>query len=267
LLFVKIRYNYVEFVYSKIRLLSGTAHRTLKETESMKVTRHGENLWKLTGYFVINCYLAREADGLTVIDTGMAGWAGDILDAAADIGQPITRVTLTHAHTDHVGALDELCAQLPQAEVAFSHRTANFLQGELTLRPDEPQAKLGGGFVSRTTRPTTLLAPGDTFGSLRVVPSPGHTPDHIAFFDDRDGTLIAGDAFQTQGGIAVAGIRRWLFPLPAMATWHLPTALKSAVALRQLKPARLAVGHGRVLENPLPLMDEAIRTAENKVQG
>jgi len=233
----------------------------------MKVTRHGENLWKLTGYFVINCYLVREADGLTVIDTGMAGWADDILKAAADIGLPITRVTLTHAHTDHVGALDELGGQLPQAEVAFSQRTADFLRGELALHPDEPQVKLGGGFVIRTTQPTTLLSPGDRLGSLRVVASPGHSPDHIAFFDERDGTLIAGDAFQTQGGIAVAGIKRWLFPLPAMATWHLPTALKSAVALRQLNPSRLAVGHGRVLDDPLPLMDEAIRVAENKVRG
>ena len=94
--------------------------------------------------------------------------------------------------------------------------------------------------------------------------SPGHTPGHASFFDVRDKTLIAGDAFQTQGGIAVSGVIRWLFPLPAMATWHKPSALKSAQALRALNPARLAVGHGKVLENPLAAMDQAIRVAQNK---
>jgi glyoxylase-like metal-dependent hydrolase (beta-lactamase superfamily II) len=102
-------------------------------------------------------------------------------------------------------------------------------------------------------------------GSLRVVAAPGHAPDHIAFYDERDGSLIAGDAFQTQAGIAVSGVRRWLFPFPAMATWHLPTALATAVSLRALKPTRLVVGHGRVLANPLAPMDEAIRTAETIV--
>lgn len=29
------------------------------------------------------------------------------------------------------------------------------------------------------------------------VHTPGHTPGHIAFFRDTDGTLIAGDAFTT----------------------------------------------------------------------
>lgn len=232
----------------------------------MKITRHGDYLWKLTRLWVINCYLVQEDEGLTLVDSSLQGSGRAILDAAQEIGSPITRVLLTHAHGDHAGSLDEVCAELPDAEVAFSARTAEFLQGNLTLRPDEPQAELRGGFMERSTTPTRLLAPGDTFGSLRVVASPGHTPDHIAFLDERDGTLIAGDAFQTQGGIAVAGVRRWLFPLPAMATWHLPTALESAVALRSLQPSRLAVGHGKVLERPDAEMDEAIAKAENVVR-
>jgi glyoxylase-like metal-dependent hydrolase (beta-lactamase superfamily II) len=189
------------------------------------------------------------------------------LEAAAAIGLPIRRVTLTHAHADHAGSLDEVVDQLGQlgplagVEVAVAGRTAEFLRGELALRPEEPQAKLRGSFVVRETRPTRLLKPGDMVGSLRVVAAPGHSPDQIAFWDERDGTLIAGDAFQTQSGIAVAGVKRWLFPFPALATWHLPTALETAVALRELNPARLAVGHGRVLERPLGAMDEAIREA------
>lgn len=233
----------------------------------MKIRQFGENLWQLTRLVAFNSYLVRENDGLTVVDTNLEKAADDILQTAQDIGLPITRVTLTHAHGDHVGSLDQLCAQLPDAEVAFTERTAQFLQGNVTLRAGEPQAEIRGGFVQRTTQPTRLLQPGDMVGSLRVVAAPGHSPDHIAFFDERDGTLIAGDAFQTQGGMAVSGMRRLLFPFPAMATWHLPTALESARTLRQLSPTRLAVGHGRVLENPLRQMDEAIAAAEKAVHG
>jgi glyoxylase-like metal-dependent hydrolase (beta-lactamase superfamily II) len=94
-----------------------------------------------------------------------------------------------------------------------------------------------------------------------VVSAPGHTPGHIALFDPRDGALIAGDAFQTRGGVAVSGTMRPLFPFPAMATWHRPTALASARRLRALEPIRLAVGHGEVLERPLAAIDRAIDVA------
>ena len=115
--------------------------------------------------------------------------------------------------------------------------------------------------------PTRTFAPDDQVGSLRVVASPGHTPDHVAFYDERDGTLIAGDAFQTAAGIAVAGVRRWLFPFPAMATWHKPAALQSAKNLAALQPIRLAVGHGRVLEDPGSAIMAAVRKAELDLHG
>jgi glyoxylase-like metal-dependent hydrolase (beta-lactamase superfamily II) len=231
----------------------------------MKITQHGDNLWQLTRLAAFSCYLVRESDHLTLVDTNLAGSATSILRAAGTIGLPITRVVLTHAHGDHAGSLDKVVQQLPGVEVAFTARTAEFLQGQLTLREDEPQEKLRGSFVKRTTQPTRLLHAGDLVGSLRVHATPGHTPDHISFFDERDGTLLAGDAFQTQAGIAVAGVMRWLFPFPALATWHLPTALASARKLRDLQPARLAVGHSPVIEQPLAQMDAAIAKAEAKV--
>jgi glyoxylase-like metal-dependent hydrolase (beta-lactamase superfamily II) len=118
-----------------------------------------------------------------------------------------------------------------------------------------------GAFTRVTWKPERLLQPGDRVGSLEVLASPGHTPGHIAFLDLRDRSLIAGDAFQTRGGIAVAGVLRPLFPFPAIATWHKPTALETALALRALNPARLAVGHGETLEDPGAAMDRAIEAA------
>lgn len=227
----------------------------------MKVTAIGEHLIQLTRLGAFNCYLVREADGLTLVDTGLAGSANGILAAAQQLGQPIKRITLTHAHGDHVGSLDVLANKLPEVELVYGERTAVFLAGNLTLHADEPQAKLRGGFVASSTQATRLVADGDRVGSLRVVAASGHTPDQIAFFDSRDGTLIAGDAFQTKAGIAVAGQIRWLFPFPALATWHKETAVSTAQKLLALNPTRLAVGHGPVLENPGAAMAAAIEAA------
>ena len=228
----------------------------------MKITRYGDNLIQLTRLTVVNVYLVREDDGFTLVDTGMPGSANGILKAAAEFDLPIRRILLTHAHSDHVASVDALHAALPEAEVLASARSARFLAGDMSLDPDEPQDKLRGGYTRIETRPTRTLQPGDHVGSLQVIAAPGHTPGQIALLDTRDRSLIAGDAFQTKGGIAVAGTLRLLFPLPALATWHKPTALQTARNLYELKPSRLAVGHGKVLENPLSAMRDAIHSAE-----
>ena len=233
----------------------------------MKVTTHGEYLVQVTRFGMMNAFLVREADGFTLVDTGMSGSAAGILKAAAQLGAPIRRITLTHAHADHVGSLDALHQRLPEAEVSISARSARFLAGDLRLDPDEQHDKLRGGWVACTTRPSRLLEPGDTVGSLEVVASPGHTPGHISFFDRRDGTLIAGDAYTTKGGISTAGTLRLLFPLTAMATWSKTVGLRSAEALAALKPTRLAVGHGDTLPQPVAAMQRAIDEAKRHLEG
>jgi glyoxylase-like metal-dependent hydrolase (beta-lactamase superfamily II) len=133
----------------------------------------------------------------------------------------------------------------------------------MTADPDEPaDARLRGSYPGATTRPTGYLVPGERVGSLEVVAAPGHTPGHVALLDTRDGTLIAGDAYSTLGGVATAARSPRRFPLVSMATWHAPTALQTARALRDLRPDRLAAGHGAIIERPVQLMDEAIRRAE-----
>lgn len=228
----------------------------------MRSVVYGTNLIRLTRWWAFNCYLVRENDGFTLVDTCLPGSAHEILDEAGKYGLSIVRIVLTHAHADHVGSLDQLREALPNIDVAITARDARFLAGDMSLDPGEPQTKLRGSYQACATRPTRLLAPGDRVGSLEVVAAPGHTPGHAAFLDVRDRSLIAGDAFQTQGGLAVSGTLRPLFPFPAMATWHKPTALASARALRALNPSRLAVGHGPVLPDPAAAMDRAIKAAE-----
>jgi len=227
----------------------------------MKITKISPNVYQLTKWIVMNAYLVRESDGFTLVDTLVSGQGEAILAAAESLDTPIRRITLTHAHVDHAGALDEIAAKLPDAEILLGTQTAQFTSGDMALMDDQPDFPLKGGFVPCQTRPTRTLAEGDPIGSLRVVASPGHSPDHLSFFDTRDRVLIAGDAFQTAGGLAVTGDLRLLFPLPAIATWHKPTALESAKKLAALEPAWLAVGHGQALANPAPALTRVIARA------
>lgn len=236
----------------------------------MKLTHFGDNSVQLTRWpllFPVNVYLVRETDGFTLIDAGVGGSAPTIARFASQLGAPIVRIALTHAHGDHVGSLDALHQLLPDVEVLMSGRTARFLSGDLTLEPSELGTKLRGSFKTATTLASRTISPGDRIGSLDVIAAPGHSPDQIAFLDSRDRALIAGDAFQTRAGVAVSGTVKPLFPFPAMATWDRRVALKTARELTALSPNYLAVGHGRVLDNPAPQMDVAIAQAERSLSG
>jgi glyoxylase-like metal-dependent hydrolase (beta-lactamase superfamily II) len=211
------------------------------------------NLWHF-----VNGFLVTEQDGLTLIDTTMAQGAKKILAAAEELEAPIVRIALTHAHGDHIGGLDRLRAALPDAEVIISDRDARLLAKDMTLDPGEPQSKLRGDYRGAQTKPTRTVADGDHVGSLRVVATPGHTPGHVAFLDERDQTLYCGDTFSTLGGVETSARMNPRFPLVIMGTWDRPLVVQSARALRALEPARLAPGHGRVVESPGAAMDAAL---------
>lgn len=232
----------------------------------MKATASSNHLYKLTHLGAINCYLVREDDGFTLIDTAWpSSQAQAIIQEANKLGLPIVRIVLTHAHIDHVGSLDALHDSLPNAQVAISERDARFLSGDQSLDPSEPQEHLRGSYTVCQTKPALLLHEGDRIGSLEVIATPGHTPGQLAFLDTRDRAVIVGDAFQTLGGVAVGGTVELLFPLPALATWHKGLALESARKLLALQPSLLAVGHGRVIINPVAEMERAIRVMEQSL--
>jgi glyoxylase-like metal-dependent hydrolase (beta-lactamase superfamily II) len=215
------------------------------------------NTTRVTRFGMVNTYLVREDDGLTLIDAAIPGSTKAILAEAETLGAPIVRIVLTHAHGDHIGSLDAL----PAAEVLISNRDARLLAKDTTMDPGEPDAKLKGSYPGAKTKPSRTFLPGETIGSLEVIATPGHTPGHVSLFDSRDGTMICGDAYSTLFGVATTAKMNPLFPLPGFATWHKPTALESAKVLRAREPKALAPGHGPIVSSPLEAMDAAIAKA------
>jgi glyoxylase-like metal-dependent hydrolase (beta-lactamase superfamily II) len=63
------------------------------------------------------------------------------------------------------------------------------------------------------------------------------------------------------GGVAVTAKKLQRFPLAASATDDPDADRASARTLRALDPARLAPGHGKVVEGPAAAMDRAIAKA------
>lgn len=214
--------------------------------------------------FPVQCYLVEEEDGLTLVDTALPFSVKGIMQAAREFHKPVTRIVLTHAHGDHIGGLDGLKQQLPDVKVYISRRDSRLLAGDRSIEPQEPSVAIRGGVPKPgqiRTRPDVLLDDGDTVGSLRAIAAAGHTPGSMAFLDQRSGVLLAGDAFQLRGGIAVSGHMKPLFPFPAMATWSKETALLSARKLTELRPEVLAVGHGSMLRQPYSAMKRAVEEA------
>jgi glyoxylase-like metal-dependent hydrolase (beta-lactamase superfamily II) len=230
----------------------------------MRVIKEGF-LYQLTfmpRIFPVNCYFVEEEDGLTLIDAALPNSAKAILQGAEQIGKTITKIVLTHAHGDHIGALDELKKEL-NVPVYISARDSRLLAGDTSLDANELQTPIRGGIPKNLkTNPDMLLSDGDMIGSLKAIATPGHTPGSMTFLDERTNAIIAGDAFQTRGGTAVSGITVPWFPFPAMATWNKEAALESAKKICELKPSLLAVGHGELLKSPAGHIEKAIKKAE-----
>ena len=142
------------------------------------------------GYRYAACYLVGDE---LLVDTGYP-WAGRALrDTLRDLGVAgtLTHVVNTHAHEDHVGNNDVVAA-LADVEVLVHPSAVAAVRW-----PAEVPWYRGFMFGPLTGSRVGPLGDRLEVGGCRfdVVPTPGHTADHVCLFEPDRGWLFAGDLY------------------------------------------------------------------------
>lgn len=148
-----------------------------------------------------------------LIDSGVAGTPAR-LDVAADT------VIHTHAHHDHVGGDAELDARViaPRAEAAWVESPDRYYEemyGSGPWRPPPEHEARVRRLRGAGVRVDERIDPGDAVPlpsgrALQAIPTPGHSPGHLAFLHADAGVLFCGDAIIGRGTRLEAGR---MFPL------------------------------------------------------
>ena len=175
----------------------------------------------------VSAYLVQDL----LIDCGPPATARRLADWA--VGNGVRRVAVTHHHEDHVGGGAELSRRLDVELLApggcvqqiRAPRRIPVYRRLVWGRPSPAPARPVGRFVELRGR------------ALQVVPTAGHTPHHVAFFDPEDRTVYTGDLFVHE---RIRYLREVEDP------WQ---QIESLRRIADLSPRRLACSHAGVIED------------------
>ena len=177
-----------------------------------------------------NTYLIAGGDGTaTLIDAGVGDTRhlAEIDRQLAAHGARLARVLVTHGHADHASGAPALAAVHPDATFA-------------KYPWPEEDARYGIDWQLLADR-QTVASGGE---SLAVLHTPGHSPDHVAFWHEPSRTAFTGD-------LVVAGSS-------VMIHWsrggNLAEYLASLERLLALQPRWLLPAHGPRVDDPAALL-------------
>lgn len=220
------------------------------------------------GLRAANVYLVGSETSWSLVD---AGWPGDAIAVrrAAETlfgGAPPAAILITHVHPDHSGGVPELASvwgvpvwvhpdelALAQGDVKAVSDHAGPLDRWVVLPAlrltgaRRMEATLKRSSLQDVARPFDPSAGVPGLPDWDAVPTPGHTPGHVAFVRREDRVAITGDALVT---VDLNSPRGLLLQEPRVAgapwytTWDRRKARISAVALAELQPRVVAGGHG-----------------------
>jgi glyoxylase-like metal-dependent hydrolase (beta-lactamase superfamily II) len=180
-----------------------------------------------------NAYLVGDDEGLLV---DPAAESAD-LDAALD-GRTVSHLAITHTHPDHV---DGVAAYADRTDATVWARRGR----------EDAFAEATGVDPDRTFGDGTVLPNG-----VRVVDTPGHASDHVAFVTDAG--VVSGDVAPADGSVVV--------PAPE---GDMRAYLVSLRRLHARAPPRLYPGHGPVVDDPQAVLERLVRhrrTRERRVE-
>jgi glyoxylase-like metal-dependent hydrolase (beta-lactamase superfamily II) len=148
-------------------------------------------------------YLILGGDKALLFDTGMG--ISNIQAVVAQLTKLPVSVVNSHTHNDHVGdnwRFNDVYGMDTDFTRANARGSKQDAQDELA--PDEICGSLPAGFDAKAyaIKPfhiTRWLHDGDKIElggrTLKVIGTPGHTPDAIALLDEKNGLLFTGDSF------------------------------------------------------------------------
>lgn len=133
-----------------------------------------------------NAYVLEGPDSLALIDSGVD--APRLQAALKPLQKPVQTVFFTHGHFDHVTAA--IKAEMP----------GNMAPADLDvidqLNAAWVKIKKPNFFKPFETEHVTFAQ-----FKLDVIPTPGHTPGSVSFFDRERGILFSGDCKFADGGV------------------------------------------------------------------
>jgi glyoxylase-like metal-dependent hydrolase (beta-lactamase superfamily II) len=151
------------------------------------------------GLFTVHAALFWDENELILVDTGIAGQKEIIREAVQKKGfefDKLTKILITHQDRDHIGSLSQLVEGAEGRIQVLAHETGvPFLEGK------QPLTK--SGTWAEPVHVQVHLQDGQVLpyaGGIQVLYTPGHTPDHTAYYHIPSKTLVSGDMLTFRDG-------------------------------------------------------------------
>lgn len=194
-----------------------------------------------------SAYLFGEEE-LALVDPGTSESLPILLDWFEDSPYGLSdleSILLTHVHMDHCGATGELVERVPGVSVYLHEKGSPHLvdPSELLASVKRATGERFEQYGDLKPVPEDNIFPIDgerelEIGGRRIhaLPTPGHAPHHISYYDEASGGLFTGDS----AGIYLDGK---LIPATPPPTFNLEKCLDSVGKMEKLEPSTLLFSH------------------------